>query len=69
MVCTYFLLANIVVFGFGRKNKHVMPDVSKQKMKLKAEYNFYLFLPLWKSWSCIYSEIQCTIPNGLENLL
>ena len=27
MVCTYFLLANIVVFGFGRKNKHVMPDV------------------------------------------
>ena len=47
MVCTYFLLANIVVFGFGRKNKHVMPNVSKQKkMELKAEdtFNFIAFL-------------------------
>ena len=45
VVCTYFLLANIVVFGFGRKNKHVMPELSylTKKKELKAEYTFHLF--------------------------
>ena len=42
MVCTYFLLANIVVFGFGRKNKHVMPDVYEIEGRIQ-------FLPFFAS--------------------
>ena len=56
MVCTYFLLANIVVFGFGRKIKHVMRQTCLNKKWNWRENTIFTFFCLFGKAGLVYIQ-------------
>ena len=56
MVCTYFLLANIVVFGFGRKIKHVMRQTCLNKKWNWRQNTIFTFFCLFGKAGLVYIQ-------------